>query len=194
MESMSENQAEIKLLELSDTLSFRKETIAWVWGVVCRATEQAEAASDTQEVTHVSALEICRALVGEANDTPGGSVEEILTEVGITNSKDVGQIVFGLIEKGLIHRRESEALSDFVGLFESADVSNFMSEAGIRRKRLKLGSTYTTIMWSFYVIGVVLVLGSYVGLVGSDIAWAGWVIGMVGFVMQFFRPKNENRS
>ena len=194
MESLSDNQVEIKLLELSDSLSVRKETIAWVWGVVARATEKAAGTGGTQAVTDVPALEICRSLVREANDTPGGSVERILGEVGVRGSEDVGRIVFGLIEKGLVQRGETESPSDFVGLFKSDDVSSFMSEGGIRRKRLKLGSLYTAAMWCFYAIGVILVLGSYVGWVRADIAWAGWVVGMVGFAMQFFRPRSEGRS
>lgn len=194
MESLSENQVEIRLLELSDSLSMRKETVAWVWGVVARATECATAAGDAQGVVNVSALEICRLLVKEANDTPGGSVERILNDVGIKNSEDVGRIVFGLVEKGLVQGGEKESPSDFVGLFESNDVSKFMGDGEIRRKRIKPGSPYKIVMWLFYGTGVILVLGSYFGWVRGDIAWAGWLIGMAGFAMQFYRPSSDARS
>jgi hypothetical protein len=52
-------------------------------------------------------------------------------------------------------------------------------------------SPITYISWAFYLIGTAIVLGSYVGVVSPGIGWIGWIIGMIGWGMQFVVRKQK---
>ena len=188
MEKLTENQIEMRLLELSESLGYRKETIAWVWSAIGRASRNASLASN------LSAKDVCCILVSEANETRGGSIEYILQLVGIPISEDVGKIVFGLVEKGLVYSKPDETISEFEGIYDVNNISNFIHENRIKRKRIKLPSVYTGVTWIFYITGVLLVFGSYVGWVGTGIAWIGWCVGMVGLAMHYFQPSGKQCS
>jgi uncharacterized repeat protein (TIGR04138 family) len=66
------------------------------------------------ETHHVSAREFCEFLL----KFRGPETLELLRRVGITSSEEVGRVVFALIDAGCAGRRESDAPSDFDGLFD----------------------------------------------------------------------------
>ena len=41
------------------------------------------------------------------------------------------------------------------------------------------------VSWVLYIVGIVLIGGGYLGLVSPGISWIGWLIGMLGWAMQF---------
>ena len=49
----------------------------------------------------------------------------------------------------------------------------------------------TYVSWALYLIGTALVLGNYIGLVPSDIAWSGWLVGMISWGIQFIGRKQK---
>jgi uncharacterized repeat protein (TIGR04138 family) len=63
-------------------------------------------------VIHVSAQEFCDYLLAFQQDSP-----VILRTLGICRSEDVGRVVFGLVNAGLMVRQESDSEADFQGLF-----------------------------------------------------------------------------
>lgn len=51
-------------------------------------------------------------------------------------------------------------------------------------------SPLTIISWICYLVGALLVGGSYINLVPSGIAWIGWLVSMVGWgILTFSRRK-----
>jgi uncharacterized repeat protein (TIGR04138 family) len=62
---------------------------------------------------HMTARDYCEYLLScRGDDTPA-----VLRELGLQRSEDVGRVVFALVKKGLVRRQESDAESDFEGLF-----------------------------------------------------------------------------
>ena len=47
------------------------------------------------------------------------------------------------------------------------------------------------ISWTCYIVGIVIILASYLRFVSGEVGWFGWGIGMFGWVLQFVgREKN----
>ena len=42
-----------------------------------------------------------------------------------------------------------------------------------------------TISWLFYIVGTVLVVGGWIGIVDNTVSWWGWLVAMAGWGMQF---------
>ncbi len=189
MEQLTDDQIDARLIELSQSLGYRKETIAWIWGACYRLEQQQHDNHPDSPRIELSAYDICRAVVAEANETPGGSVKEILILTGIDRSEDVGRIIDGLVEKELMTAGEQDSTLDFDDVFDSADIGSFLTQAGIKQKYIKLWPTYVMLMWGLYIVGVALVAGSYTGRVTPEVGWLGWALGMIGFAMQFVRRR-----
>jgi uncharacterized repeat protein (TIGR04138 family) len=62
---------------------------------------------------HMTAREYCEYLLS----CRGDDTAAVLRELGLRRSEDVGRVVMALVKKGLVRRQESDAESDFEGLF-----------------------------------------------------------------------------
>jgi uncharacterized repeat protein (TIGR04138 family) len=65
------------------------------------------------EAGHVTAREYCAYLLS----CRGDDTAAVLRELGLRRSEDVGQVMFALVNKGVVRRQESDRESDFEGLF-----------------------------------------------------------------------------
>jgi uncharacterized repeat protein (TIGR04138 family) len=68
---------------------------------------------DGGQTGHVSARELCEHLL----TCRGEESTAMLRELGLLRSEDVGRIVFGLVNAGIVRRQESDSEADFQGLF-----------------------------------------------------------------------------
>ena len=192
-DSLSKNQVEIRLLELSESLGFTKDTIHWVYGGIGLLSSRKRQQNPKAESFHVSAGEVCAALLRDIRSTFKEPIREVLSDLGIESSKDVGRIVFGLVEKNLIKANDDDSIADFDGLFDQSNLDEFLVMHGITGKSLDIRRRYRQVMWLFYSLGTGIVLGSYLGMVESRVAWAGWGLAMLGFLMQFYKPPESER-
>jgi uncharacterized repeat protein (TIGR04138 family) len=62
---------------------------------------------------HVSGQEVLRGVVGLAREQFGPLAHTVLVEWGVTASRDVGEIVFHLVDAGLLSRQPTDRLEDF---------------------------------------------------------------------------------
>jgi uncharacterized repeat protein (TIGR04138 family) len=62
---------------------------------------------------HVSAAELCEYLL----TCLGEGTEDALRTLRLLRSEDIGRIVFGLVNAGLVRRQESDSEADFEGVF-----------------------------------------------------------------------------
>ena len=62
---------------------------------------------------HVSAAELVRGLCDNAKHRFGLFAHTVLAKWGLETSDDVGEVVFQLIDAGILSRQESDARSDF---------------------------------------------------------------------------------
>jgi uncharacterized repeat protein (TIGR04138 family) len=71
---------------------------------------------------HVTGRELCEGMCEFALAQFGRLARTVLDQWGVRKSEDVGEIVFNMVEVGLLKKREEDAREDFVGAvnFEEA--------------------------------------------------------------------------
>lgn len=67
---------------------------------------------------HVTGQELCVGLRDYAVTEFGALAKTVLTEWGIRRTRDFGNIVFAMIEAGLLRKTDDDSLDDFVDVFE----------------------------------------------------------------------------
>jgi len=82
---------------------------------------------------HVSGPELCRGLSELALRQFGRLARTVLESWGMTSSEDIGEIVFRMVEVGLLRKTEEDSREDFVGALD-------FDEAFDRGFRLHLGA------------------------------------------------------
>jgi hypothetical protein len=117
----------------------------------------------------------------------------VLSEMKIDSSRDIGRIVYGLVDNQLINADEHDSVKDFDDLFDKDSLNRFLEQSGIRKSGFDFRRLYKHLMWFLYSVGILLVLGSYFDVVEPRFAWAGWVLGMIGFGMQFVKFPDPER-
>ncbi len=89
-----------------------------------RATE-----ANGGEPRHVSGSELCEGFRDLALQEFGPMASTLMSEWGLRESRDIGEMVFHLIEEQMFGKQDSDTLEDFVGVFDFDDVfvSPFLS-------------------------------------------------------------------
>lgn len=98
--------------KVAQTLGTSGDTVLFVvtaLAEICKRRRQERG----KESEHVSAREFCDYLLVSR----GEETAAILRVCNLRRSEDVGRIIFGLVNAGLIGRRESDSETDFQGLF-----------------------------------------------------------------------------
>ena len=187
-EPLTNNRIQAIYYELADELGYYKETIEWVhYGL-----RQMEANAG-EEHRPLSAKDICKELIRDFVGVTEGPTRQGLEEIDIHSSKDIGKIVFGLAARELIETDAGDKLEDFDGIFRSAEISIYLKQESINAAIPRAGQGIKKLAGGMYIVGLILVIGSYVDLVPNHIAWAGWAIGMLGFVLHRFQPRPASR-
>lgn len=70
------------------------------------------------EARHITGRELAEGLRDLALARFGPMARNVLEHWGILSTADVGQIVFALVEAGILIKQEEDDLMDFVGVFD----------------------------------------------------------------------------
>jgi uncharacterized repeat protein (TIGR04138 family) len=70
---------------------------------------------------HVSGRQLCMGLRDYAIDQYGLLARPVLKRWGVRRSEDFGQIVFAMVEAGLMFKTDSDSLDDFRDVFDFAE-------------------------------------------------------------------------
>jgi uncharacterized repeat protein (TIGR04138 family) len=87
-----------------------------------------------REAGHVSGPELCKGLRDYAIQQFGPMVPTILESWGVRTTRDIGEMVFNLIETGAFSKSDSDAPEDFDNVYEFNDafVKPFLPNRGLR--------------------------------------------------------------
>jgi uncharacterized repeat protein (TIGR04138 family) len=177
---------EAKLQEVAEETGYAPETVAWVFtNVVARDPNAPPAGEGARR--GLSAEALCEKLIRHANDCCPGELRFVLEANHIFCSEDVGEIVEGLIDKGLLVREEDDYLTDFDGLFEVEHLGAYLAAHGIRRKWLDWPRVRTRLSIALYAIGAGSVIAHSMGLMNVPYGWPGWAVILSGFVISRLR-------
>lgn len=70
------------------------------------------------EVRHVSGQELVQGMEAFAKQEFGPMAKHVLNSWGVTRTKDFGQIVFDLVEQGVLRKTEEDSIDDFADCFD----------------------------------------------------------------------------
>lgn len=70
------------------------------------------------EQRHVSGQQLCLGLRDYAIQRYGMMAKPVLHRWGIRNTRDFGQIIFAMVEAGLMRKTDDDTLADFEGVYE----------------------------------------------------------------------------
>ncbi len=71
-----------------------------------------------RKVRHVTGRELLEGIRQYATENFGFLARTVLAEWGITQSRDFGEIVFNLVDAGLLSRTEKDTIKDFENVFD----------------------------------------------------------------------------
>jgi uncharacterized repeat protein (TIGR04138 family) len=77
--------------------------------------------SRLQEPRHISGAELAEGVRDLAIERFGPMARTVLEHWGVCATTDVGEIVFALVECGILIREDDDTLEDFVGVFDFDD-------------------------------------------------------------------------
>lgn len=191
--ALTDNQVIIRYHELSDELGYHSNTIAWVHCAIKTLCQRKKKEIGDDQPLQITAEELCAALIKDVNQLYDEPIQKTLCDLKFSSSKDIGRIVFGLVDKTLITASPNDSISDYENIFSVDNLEVYLSEVGIKQRTFSIDGWYQKVMWTFYVIGTVIVVASYCNLVDNHIAWVGWIIAMCGFMMQFVKRPAKKR-
>ena len=82
------------------------------------AAEEPEISHEEIESRHVSGSDLCLGLRDYAIAEYGLLARMVLKHWRITSCEDFGNIVFEMIDAGLMHKTEEDCIEDFIGVFD----------------------------------------------------------------------------
>jgi len=83
---------------------------------------------------HVSGQELAKGIRDLAIKEYGPMAHSVLEYWGIRSTKDMGQVVFAMIEAGLLFKNEEDKLSDFENVYNLEEALNHDYWRGLRKK------------------------------------------------------------
>ena len=81
---------------------------------------------------HVTGRELCEGLCEYALAQFGRLARMVLEHWGVRRSEDVGEIVFNMVEVGLLRKREEDRREDFAGVVDFERALDFAFELHLR--------------------------------------------------------------
>lgn len=134
---------------------------------------------------HINSKNVTHFIIQDLIDNDNGSIQDILEYNGIKSSEDFGTVVKRLCEEGVIIKEENDNYEDFKSQFTTASINDFIKHNNLKKDR----DWFITISYSLYVIGLAIVLSSYVDIISNEIGWLGWGIGMIGWLLLTYKSQ-----
>jgi len=176
---------EVKLREVAEETGYAWKTIAWIFSSVVARDPNAAPSEGTRR--GLSAEALCEKLIRHANDCCPGELRVMLEANHIFCSENIGEIVDGLVDKGLLVREEDDYFTDFDGLFDIEHLGAYLAAHGIRRKWLDWPRVQHRLSLTLCAIGISMVVADWLGIIKVPYAWLGWVIAVLGGLLSRLR-------
>ena len=182
--------------KVAEETGYPPHTVAWISGAITFVTCYRRKGATTW---HVSAAQLCRMLIADLKPRSPGHVRMMLEGLAIESSRDVGKIVYALIDVGGCTASESDSQADFDGVFERDRIAEFIQHTGLARQRDIPATLKALVVYTFYAIGALLIVmerGRNGYLIGLAAVVAGWLISKsrYGRPMRFGMPWSELES
>jgi uncharacterized repeat protein (TIGR04138 family) len=95
---------------------YRKEGFYYVANAVETAHRKIEEKENQKR--HITGKELIDEIIDRALEEFGYMARTVFAEWGITRTDDIGEIVFIMVENGVLSAREEDSLDDFKGVYD----------------------------------------------------------------------------
>ncbi|MFT5822698.1 MAG: hypothetical protein ACI8ZM_003954 [Crocinitomix sp.] len=166
---MNENETLRKLTFISDKTGVSTTMIRYLLSTLPEGFRKFKTLSSEQ---------IVRGLIQNLIETQQ-SVEKVLEGHGIHSGLDVGLVVIGLCENGLLVPDEDDSLEGYDNIFTTSKIEQYIKNEGLKKRKVL----------SFWIgsicvgIGIVIIITSYKELLPKDLGSWGWILALVGCVL-----------
>lgn len=176
-----------KLEAIAAKTGFPFDTVNWVSGAMAFVGKYQRKGASTP---HVSAAELCRMLVADLDERDPVRLSASLESIGIRSSRDIGRIVYALIEADLCHPDKDDSESDFASIFEQDEIESYLERAGLSRERDWPVTIKSAIVLLFYLAGASLAIAGTQAAANRNLLWIGSVLLTAGWAITKLRyPK-----
>ncbi len=113
---MEEEEFEAKIQEVCERdTRYKPEAYSFVMAALSHMLER------VGEVRHISGQELLEGLRSLSVDCYGPMAKEVLNHWGINECRDVGHVVFNLVDEGILSKTETDCIEDFEDGFDFED-------------------------------------------------------------------------
>lgn len=121
---MNKNIETVEIIQrLSEQYNYYREAFIFTLEVIHYSSQRIK--KDEGKQRHLSCEEFANEFVEFAKNKFGVLADTVLEQWNVRTSKDIGILVFSLIENGMMSKNEEDSLDQFEGLFETKDVSRY---------------------------------------------------------------------
>jgi uncharacterized repeat protein (TIGR04138 family) len=187
-------EREANLETVAEKTGIPASTVRWISGALGFLGRYVRKGSADH---HADASELCRMLVADIGERRAAALSLQLESLGIRSSRDIGRVVYAMVEAGLCVQSERDSESDFASIFDTDDIGAYLKQSGLDELRDWPQSLKSVLVWIFYLGGSGLLIARYegglidmpVGIAGALI-FLGWVISSTPYPkpMRFGRP------
>lgn len=136
-----------------------------------------------KEKGSIGGADVVKHIISELHLNHTGDVDAILRKNGIKNSSDIGHVVFGLTDAGLLKREESDKQEDFDNHFETDGIWEYIKQEKIKKKSNRI---YELSVVIFVAAVIIFVVGRERHL--PDVWWMiAWILFAISAVLYIFR-------
>ncbi|MEP7042907.1 MAG: hypothetical protein ABI843_07580 [Dokdonella sp.] len=183
-------QRRARIESIAADTGFPVGTVAWVAGAVhFIGTWQRKGASKR----HVDAAELCRMLIADFGERDPVRLRSTLESIGVRSSRDIGRIVYALVEAGLCEEAENDSEQDFADLFELDDLAGYLDRSGLRMARDWPVAIKRAIVLAVYLCGAALTIVGSQSAARAHWVWIGCALFTVGWAISALRYPRPQR-
>jgi uncharacterized repeat protein (TIGR04138 family) len=117
---------------IATRLGYPDTTVAWIAGAVLFAGTHERKGIGRM---HVDAAELCRMLVADFDERDPVRIAVRLGDMGLASSRDIGRIVYALIEADQCQAGDNDRKDDFDAIFDRDTVDRYAAEVLGNRSR-----------------------------------------------------------
>jgi len=125
-------QLKATLDDIATRLGYPPATVAWIKGALAFVGRYERKDAGTR---HVDAAELCRMLVADFDEREPARVAAWLRDMGLNSSRDIGRIVYALIDAGLCQAGENDSEDDFDAIFDRETADRYAADVLGKRPR-----------------------------------------------------------
>lgn len=125
-------QRKATLDDIAARLGYPIVTVRWIAGALLFVGRYERKGAGTG---HVDAAELCRMLVADFDEREPARVVARLGDMGLNASRDIGRIVYALVDAGLCQADENDREEDFDAIFDRETADRYAADVLGKRPR-----------------------------------------------------------